>query len=329
MIRLGEAWVSIERREVFREGVSVRLGSRAFDILESLLATPNRLVTKEELIDSAWPDTVVEENNLQVQISTLRKALGLDRDSLETVPRRGYRLNLLHSVPCGPTTASKASATASQHPVPARVDVHVIDDEPAVRAALVRQLRAAGISAIAYASAEDFLHACSFDAPGCLLLDVRLNDGSGFDLQQELAQRNAPFPILFMTGYGTIELSVRAMKAGAEGFLTKPIDEAQLLDAVREAISQAGVRHARRLQLDQVKACFATLSDRERQVFAGLIAGEQNKEIAARLGLQEVTVKMHKKHVMTKLAARTLVDLVRVGRMLEMHSDVDPHAQTA
>ncbi|AHL75510.1 LuxR family transcriptional regulator [Stutzerimonas stutzeri] len=328
MIRLGEAWVSVERREVFREGASVRLGSRAFDILESLLAAPNRLVTKEELIDAAWPNTVVEENNLQVQISTLRKALGLDRNLLETVPRRGYRLNLLHSVQCGPAATVNASSNTATTP-PVTADVHVIDDEPAVRAALVRQLRAAGISATSHASAEAFMRVCNFDAPGCLLLDVRLSEGSGFDLQQELVRRDAPFPILFMTGYGTIELSVRAMKAGAEGFLTKPIGEAQLLDAVREAMSRARLRHAQSLQLTSLRACFATLSEREKQVFLGLIAGQLNKEIAARLSLQEVTVKVHKKHVMTKLGARTLVDLVRVGRVLQLLSDTVPYVQTA
>lgn len=324
MIRLGEAWISLERREVFRDGAPVRLGSRAYDILASLLAAPNRLVTKQELIDAAWPDIVVEENNLQVHISGLRKALGLDRNLLETVPRRGYRLNLLHSVPCSPVTAVTYPA-----PAPITADVHVIDDEPAVRAALVRQLRAFGIPAVGYASAEAFMQACSFDAPGCLLLDVRLSEGSGFDLQQELLRRDAPFPILFMTGYGTIELSVRAMKAGAEGFLTKPIGEAQLLDAVREAMSRARLRHAQSLQLASLRSCFATLSERERQVFLGLIAGQLNKEIAVRLGLQEVTVKVHKKHVMTKLGASTLVDLVRVGRALELISDTAPYVQTA
>ncbi|WP_443190259.1 response regulator [Pseudomonas indica] len=332
MIRLGDAWVSLERREAFREGTPVRLGSRAFDILEVLLASPNRLVTKDELISTIWPGTVVEENNLQVQISTLRKALELDRNLLETVPRRGYRLNL--PLPPGPT------GCPSLVPEPPRpeadadawtrlANVYVVDDEPAVRTGLVRQLRSMGIAATGYASAEAFLAYCAFDAPGCLLLDVRLHDGSGFDLLDELARRQAPFPIVFITGFGTIDMSVRAMKAGAEGFLTKPVDERQLLAAIREAMEQARTRHAESTLRSAARARYAGLSTRERQVFERLLRGRLNKEIATELGLQEVTVKVHKKSLMTKLDAKTLVDLLQLGRMLGLLPDVPRHAQSA
>ncbi|WAJ38929.1 winged helix-turn-helix domain-containing protein [Pseudomonas sp. GOM7] len=196
MIRLGDAWISLERREAFRDGAPVRLGGRAFDVLAALLAAPGRLLTKAELLQAAWPGVVVEENNLQVQISTLRRQLALDARLLETVPRRGYRLNLEV-----PVQAERLSLVANA-PAPA-VEVHVIDDEPAVRTALVRQLRAAGIEARGYASAGEFLDCRPYDRPGCLLLDVRLREGSGFDLQAQLVRCGAPLPIVFMSGVGT------------------------------------------------------------------------------------------------------------------------------
>jgi DNA-binding response OmpR family regulator len=209
MIQLGDTWISLERREAFRQGIPVRLGCRAFDLLEVLLATPNRLLTKDELINAIWPQSVVEENNLQVQISALRKALNLDRNQLETIPRRGYRLNL----------AQPADATQQPQPetVPTlaepdcdswkqQANVYVVDDEPAVRAALLRQLRSANITASGYESAAAFLANCALDKPGCLLLDMRLREGSGFDLQDELIRRQAPMPIVFMIVFGTIDM---------------------------------------------------------------------------------------------------------------------------
>lgn len=328
MIQLGDAWLSIERREAFLKGAPVRLGSRAFALLEVLLASPNRLVTKDELIRSIWPDTVVEENNLQVQISALRKQLSLDQRLLETIPRRGYRLNLASAADGGPAAPPVARLVETPD-WKQQANVHVVDDEPAVRAALVRQLRSLGIDASGYESAQAFLAACTFERPACLLLDVRLRDGSGFDLQDELARRQAPCPIVFMTGFGTIDMSVRAMKAGAEGFLTKPVDESQLLAAVREAMERARLRHAQSTLCSSVRARYAALTERERQVFEQLIRGRLNKEIAGELGLQEVTVKVHKKHIMTKLAARTLVDLLMVGRVLGMLPELHQHAEPA
>jgi FixJ family two-component response regulator/DNA-binding winged helix-turn-helix (wHTH) protein len=332
MIRVGEGWVSLERREVITEHGPVRLGSRAFDVLETLLAAPNRLVTKEELLCAVWPDTVVEENNLQVHISTLRKALKLDRNMLETVARRGYRLNLHLPEQPAPSAFSLASQTfAATAPalVQRLANVHVVDDEPAVRAALVRQLRSFGLPASGYETAEAFLAQCNFDEPGCLLLDVRLHQGSGFDLQAELTRRQAPMPIVFITGFGTIDMSVRAMKAGAEGFLTKPFDEQQLLATVRDAMEQAVTRHAHSTQRAGVSARFAGLTAREQQVFDLLLLGQMNKDIARQLDLQEVTVKVHKKHIMTKLGTRTLVDLLLVGKMLGKLPELQqrPHLQ--
>lgn len=329
MIRLGDALVSLERREAFIQGSPVRLGSRAFDILEVLLASPNRLVTKDELLGAIWPDTVVEENNLQVHISALRKALELDRSLLETIPRRGYRLNLQQSTDQALLDIAQARIEPDSSSWSLPVTVYVVDDEPAVRAALMRQLRSAGITAMGYESANAFLANCDFGKPGCLLLDVRLNEGSGFDLQDELARRQAPIPILFMTGFGTIDMSVRAMKAGAEGFLTKPVNEQQLFVAIREAMELALARHAECTLRTELRARYAELTERERQIFERLLRGKRSKEIASELGLQEVTVKVHKKHVMTKLGTRTLVDLLLVGRTLGMLPDIHQQAQPA
>ena len=328
MIQLGEAWLSIERREAFLHDKPVRLGSRAFAILELLLQSPNRLVTKEELVSNIWPDTVVEENNLQVQISTLRRLLSLNHQVLETVPRRGYRLNItqLDRAANAPSTVSLVADGVLWK---ALADVHVIDDEPAVCAALIRQLCSLGIAASGHDSAETFLARCTFERPACLLLDVRLKNGSGFDLQAELNKRQAPFPIVFMTGFGTIDMSVRAMKAGAEGFLTKPVTEQQLLTVIREAMLRAHNQHNENTLRQSVRSRYVELSERERQVFMHLLRGRLNKEIASELGLQEVTVKVHKKHIMTKLGARTLVDLLMAGQALDLLPTLHQHAESA
>lgn len=328
MIQLGEAWLSVERREAFLHGQPVRLSSRAFAILEVLLSSPNRLVTKDELIRTTWPDTVVEENNLQVQISALRKLLALDQHLLETVPRRGYRLNLAQPANSDVPAPSPSAPTESEA-WKTLANVHVVDDEPAVRSALVRLLRSMGIAATGHDSAAAFLTSDALKTPACLLLDVRLHDGSGFDLQEELIQRQVTLPIVFMTGFGTIDMSVRAMKAGAEGFLTKPVDEQQLLVAVREAMEQAHRRYAESALIRSVRNRYAGLTEREQQIFALLLSGRLNKEIASELDLQEVTVKVHKKHIMTKLAAKTLVDLLMIGRALGMLPTLHQQAELA
>ncbi|MGG2397676.1 response regulator [Pseudomonas sp. SH1-B] len=324
MIRLGNAWISLERREVFLNGAPLRLGQRAFDVLAALLAAPGRLVSKAELLQAAWPDVVVEENNLQVQISTLRRQLQLDAQLLETVPRRGYRLHVAEPGAPAPTQEAVVDDAAE-----VRVPVHVIDDEPAVRTALLRQLRATGIEASGYASAAEFLERCPADQPGCLLLDVRLREGSGFDLQAQLAQRGAPWPIVFMSGVGTIDMSVRAIKAGAESFLTKPVEETQLLAALGEAMARAATQHRQSNARLAIEARYARLTARERDVFALLLQGLQSRQIAQRLGLQDVTVKMHKKHVMTKLGVSNLIHLLVAGRALGMLPQLDAVAEPA
>lgn len=332
MIQVGDTWISLERREAFREGTPLRLGCRAFDLLEVLMATPNRLVTKDELINAIWPQTVVEENNLQVQVSALRKILNLDRNQLETVPRRGYRLNLARPSNNGappPVENGAAYATPHNSVGEPQANVYVVDDEFAVRTALLRQLRSANITATGYESAAEFLATCALDEPGCLLLDMKLSEGSGFDLQDELVRRKAPMPILFMSGFGTVDVSVRAMKAGAEGFLTKPLNEQRLFAAIRQAMAIAHTRHAEYALRNSAQARYSCLTERERQIFTLLLSGKQSKEVAAALMLQEVTIKMHKKHIMTKLDCRTLVDLLLIGRMLDLLPKIYQHAQLA
>jgi FixJ family two-component response regulator/DNA-binding winged helix-turn-helix (wHTH) protein len=306
MIQLGNASIFLERREVFVDGQPLRLGGRAFDVLARLLEAPGRLVTKDELLEQVWPNLVVEENNLQVHICNLRRILGLGPKVIETVPRLGYRLNL------APPARPEPVATEAQAVAPL---VYIVDDDPAVCAAIMRLLRAEGLESVSYADAATFLSHLTLGRPGCLLLDMNLRQGSGFDLQETLALRGVALPIIFMTGHGTIALSVKAMKAGAEEFLTKPFDDELLLNAVRNAISQAQHSHARQQHQAQVRQRLAALTPRERQVLELLVQGRQSKQVAALLGTREVTVKVHKKHIMAKMHARTLVELVNLCTM--------------
>uniref|UniRef100_UPI0021DA3B39 response regulator transcription factor n=1 Tax=Pseudomonas sp. RIT-PI-S TaxID=3035295 RepID=UPI0021DA3B39 len=191
-----------------------------------------------------------------------------------------------------------------------------------VRAAMTRLLRAEGLDAAGYADAASFLEQVCAERPGCLLLDVNLRQGTGFDVQEALARRGVHLPIIFMTGYGTIAMSVKAMKAGAKEFLTKPFNDELLLEVVRDAIEQAGQAYAQRQRQAQIAQRLAALTTREREVLDLLIQGRQSKQVAALLGTREVTVKVHKKHVMAKMRARTLVELVNLCTMLGMVPDL-------
>jgi FixJ family two-component response regulator/DNA-binding winged helix-turn-helix (wHTH) protein len=323
MIQLGNASVFLERREVFVNGQPLRLGGRAFDVLAQLLEAPGRLVTKDELLERVWPNLVVEENNLQVHICNLRKTLGLGPEVIETVPRQGYRLNLMPpTLPPKPALTPPTQATAHPALATSTPVVHIVDDDPAVCAAVRRLLRAEGLESVSHGDAASFLAQLEPSRPSCLLLDVNLRHGTGFDVQDALVARGGGVPIIFMTGYGTIAMSVKAMKAGAEEFLTKPFDDELLLGAVRKAVDQARQGHARLQRQAQLEQRLATLTARERQVLELLIQGHQSKQVAALLGTQEVTVKVHKKHVMAKMRARTLVELVNLCTMLGMVPDV-------
>ena len=194
--------------------------------------------------------------------------------------------------------------------------VYVVDDDAAIRTSLQRLLNSADIVCEVFDSAEAFLDRPLSEGPVCLLLDVNLAQGTGFDLQQTLLDRGQTFPIIFMTGYGTIAMSVRAIKAGAREFLTKPFEPEQLLDLVREALTSDATSMDERCLTAGVAARFASLTPRERQVMALLITGKMNKQIAVELGTSEVTAKVHKRNVLTKMNARNVIELLKMSDRL-------------
>jgi FixJ family two-component response regulator len=194
--------------------------------------------------------------------------------------------------------------------------VFVVDDEPLVCAALKRLIRSVGLDVQTFTSAREFLGAERPDAPGCLVLDVRLPDVSGLDLQQKLAEAKTDLPIIFITGHGDIPMSVRAMKAGAVEFLTKPFKDQDLLDALQQAIAQDRSARQQRAELSRLQTRYALLTPREREVFPLVTSGLLNKQIAAELGRSEKTVKIHRSQVMQKMEADSLADLVRIAEKL-------------
>ena len=199
--------------------------------------------------------------------------------------------------------------------------VYVVDDDAAIRVALGRLLSSADIDSQAFATADEFLRSDFAQRPTCLLLDVNLSVGNGFDLQSELRRRGHGFPIIFMTGFGTIPMSVRAIKAGAHEFLTKPFEPDTLVGLVRQALQQDQRDWADRALTFNVRQRFESLTPREREVLALLITGKMNKQIALELGTSEVTAKVHKRHVMTKMNARTVIELLKMRERLGVLSD--------
>lgn len=312
MIRLGQATISLERREAFLDGQPLRVGGRAFEILSVLMQADGRIVSKDELITQVWPDTVVEENNLQVQISSLRKLLG-EKQLIQTVPRRGYRLLKEHEPPLPlfqPTALGPLASEDQQRIDPDSVPVFIVDDEASVRTALSRLLRAEGIAHRIFASAEELLGADLNIGPACLLLDISLPETTGLELQSALGQRGHPWPIIFMTGFGTIPMSVQAMKAGAVEFLTKPFNDDQLLDILRTTRQRAATAFEQWQRIQSARQRAVLLTPREREVLPLIVAGLSNKHIANRLGTSEVTAKVHRKHIMEKMQTRSLVSLI-------------------
>ena len=197
-----------------------------------------------------------------------------------------------------------------------RPTVFVVDDDRAVRESLRRLLTSVGMTVEVFPSAQAFLAARRAEAPGCLVLDVRLPGLSGLDLQRELASTNATLPIIFLTGHGDIPMSVRAMKAGAIEFLTKPFREQDLLDTIRQAFERDRATRAERHELAELRRRYDSLTPRERDVMAGVVAGRLNKQIAADLGSAESTVKEQRGQVMQKMQAGSVADLVRsAGRL--------------
>ena len=194
--------------------------------------------------------------------------------------------------------------------------VFVVDDDESLREALRNLFRSVSLKVETFGSAADLLRSRLPDATSCLVLDVRLPGLSGLDFQAELAKANIRIPIIFMTGHGDIPMSVQAMKAGAIDFLTKPFRDQDMLDAVAAALEKDRNRRQDEQQLSDLRARFETLTEREREVMGLVTAGLMNKQIAGELGLSEITVKIHRGHVMRKMAARSLADLVRMTEAL-------------
>jgi FixJ family two-component response regulator len=197
--------------------------------------------------------------------------------------------------------------------------VCIVDDDGAVREALSSLFRSVGLTVATFGSAADFLDRELADSPGCLVLDVRLPGVSGLDFQAQLAAMDNRLPIVFMTGHGDIPMSVRAMKAGAIDFLSKPFRDQDMLDAVTSAIERdaAGRRDADAVAT--LRNAYGSLTPREREVMRHVTAGLMNKQVGALLGLSEITVKIHRGNVMRKMGARSLAELVRQAEVLDPH----------
>lgn len=200
--------------------------------------------------------------------------------------------------------------------------VFVVDDEASVREALQCLIESTGLCVQTFGSAEKFLESKVPDAPSCLVLDVRLPGLHGLDLQRELAERGAPIPVVFITAYGDIEMSVQAMKAGAVEFLAKPFRPGDLLDAVRRAVERDRTVRAEQAEMFGLRRRLDLLTPRERQVMELVVAGRLNKQIAADLGTSEITVKVHRGRLVRKMQAESLPELVRMAHKLGIPATV-------
>ncbi len=201
--------------------------------------------------------------------------------------------------------------------------VFVVDDDPSMRATLTDVMRSVGLQVQTFASAREFMDSKPPDAPGCLVLDVRLPGQSGLDFQRTLAKSGMELPVVFITGHGDVSMSVRAMKAGAVDFLIKPFRDQDLLDAVHAAIERDRTRRQNVIGLADMEERYRSLTERERDIMALVVVGRLNKLIASELGLAEVTVKAHRSQLMHKMGAKSLPELVRMADRLGGASEKD------
>jgi FixJ family two-component response regulator len=201
-----------------------------------------------------------------------------------------------------------------------RAVAFVIDDDASMRRSLNTLLRSVGLDVYLFSSAQEFMQAKRPDVPACLVLDVRLPGMSGLAFQQELVRAGVALPVIFLTGHADVPMTVRAMKAGAAEFLTKPVDEQVLLDAIHTAIEKDRAKRHDAANVEELKARYGVLTEREREVLTMVVAGRLNKQIAAELGLSLVTVKVHRGQVMRKMLAKSVPDLVRMADRLGLPS---------
>jgi len=204
--------------------------------------------------------------------------------------------------------------------------VFVVDDDASVRDSLRRLITSVGLKVEVFPNARAFLTGLRSDTPGCLVLDVRLPGLSGLDLQRELAETDATLPIIFLTGHGDIPMSVQAMKAGAVEFLTKPFRQQDLLDAIRGALERDRTIRTERRERAELRGRYASLTPRERDVMGRVVAGLLNKQIASELGTSEATVKEQRGHVMTKMRATSVAELVRIASRLGISVGESSHS---
>lgn len=199
--------------------------------------------------------------------------------------------------------------------------VHVIDDDADMRGALGSLLRSAGMNVALYDAPEAFLMAERPDTAGCLILDIRLQGESGLDFQERLLAQGIDIPVILITGHGDIPMTVRGMRAGAVDFLPKPFNDEQMLAVVESALEKSRAQRAAAAGADRLRQSHAALTPREREVMGLVVTGLMNKQVAARLGLSEITVKIHRGNVMRKMSAQSLADLVRMAELLGIRDE--------